>query len=96
MRNRYKKVAHFSESKFRQIIKCFSLDLTATETAHLSGISLRSVTIIFDKLRSKIADWCEQSGPFKSVIEVDKSYFGPRRIPGKRVEVLRECKLNSF
>jgi len=84
MNNKYYKRSKISEAKFRHLIKCFSLDLTATETAHLSGISLRSVTIIFDKLRSKIADWCEQGGPFKGVIEVDESYFGPRRIPGKR------------
>ncbi len=84
MNNKYYKRSKISESKFRHLITCFSLDLTATETAALSGISLRSVTRIFDKLRGKIARWCEHSQSFKETIEVDESYFGPKRIPGKR------------
>jgi transposase len=40
--------------------------------------------VIFDNIRSKIANWCEESAPFSGTIEVDESYFGPRRIPGKR------------
>jgi transposase len=82
--NKYYNRSKISEPTFRYIIKCFALDLTATETAHLSPVSLRSVTVIFDNIRSKIANWCEESAPFSGTIEVDESYFGPRRIPGKR------------
>lgn len=84
MNNKYYKRSKISEAKFRHLIKCFSLDLTATEAAELTRISLRSVTVIFDKLRTKIARWCEQDGPIEGTIEVDESYFGPQRIPGKR------------
>lgn len=84
MINKYYKRSKISEPVFRHIIKCFALDLTATETAQLSPVSLRSITVIFDKLRGKITNWCEQSAPFSGTIEVDESYFGPRRIPGKR------------
>jgi len=84
MNNKYYNRSKISESTFRYIIKCFALDLTATETAHLSPVSLRSVTVIFDNIRSKIANWCEESAPFSGTIEVDESYFGPRRVPGKR------------
>ena len=84
MINKYYKRSKISEPVFRHIIKCFALDLTATETAQLSPVSLRSITVIFDNLRGKIAKWCEQSTPFSGTIEVDESYFGPRRIPGKR------------
>lgn len=84
MNNKYYNRSRISEAKFRQLIKCFSLDLTATETAELTGISLRSVTVIFDKLRGKLARWSEQQAPIAGTIEVDESYFGPRRIPGKR------------
>lgn len=45
---------------------------------------MRSVTGIFDKLRRKMAGWCEYVESFEGTIEVDESYFGPRRIPGKR------------
>jgi transposase-like protein len=85
MNNKYYKRSKISEPVFRHIIKCFALDLTATETAQLSPVSLRSVTVIFDKLRGKIANWSLQEAPFTGTIEVDESYFGPRRIPGKRV-----------
>src|SRR5699024_3146409 len=27
---------------------------------------------------------CEQSGPLEGTVEVDESYFGPQRVPGKR------------
>jgi transposase-like protein len=84
MNNKYYRRSKISEAQFRHLIKCFSLDLTATETAELSPVSLRSITNIFDKLRSKIAYWCEHQMPFEGTIEVDESYFGPRRIPGKR------------
>ena len=84
MRNKYYKRSKISEARFRHIIKCFALDLTATETSELSSVSLGSVTVIFDTLRKKIAHWCVQETPFDGIIEVDESYFGPRRIPGKR------------
>lgn len=84
MNNKYYKRSKITEAKFRYLMKCFAMDLTATETAQLSAISLRSVTTIFDKLRIKIAHWCLQETPFTGIIEVDESYFGPRRIPGKR------------
>lgn len=84
MNNKYYKRSKITEAKFRHLIKCFSLDLTATETAELTRVSLRSVTVIFEKLRSKIADWSEELARIQGTIEVDESYFGPRRIPGKR------------
>ena len=54
MVNKYYKRSKISEAKFRQILKYLSMDLTATETAALSSVSLRSVTVIYDKLRAKI------------------------------------------
>ena len=35
-------------------------------------------------IRKRIAEFCEQSSPFSGEIEVDESYFGARRIKGKR------------
>ncbi len=84
MNNKYYNRSKISESKFRHLIKCFALDLTATETAELSSVSLRSVTVIFDKLRMKIAQWRLQETPFSGTVEVDESYFGGRRAKGKR------------
>ena len=58
--------------------------MTASDTARLTAISIRSVNTIFLKLRKRIALECEKQTPFKGVIEIDESYFGPRRIRGKR------------
>ena len=64
MVKKYYKRLKISESKFRNSIKCYELDLTAKETAQLSSVSLGSVTVIFNKLRIKIARWCQQEAPF--------------------------------
>ena len=42
MNNEYYKRWGISEPKFRHIIKCYSLDLTATKIAELTSVSLRS------------------------------------------------------
>ena len=63
----------------------FALDLHASDAAQLSGISHRSVIMIFGKIRQRLAEECERQSPFKSgEVEVDESYFGPARVRGKR------------
>ena len=42
--NRYYRRSKISEHKFRQILRHFALDLTASDVAHLTGLSRRSVT----------------------------------------------------
>jgi transposase len=83
--NRYYRRSKISERKFRQLVRHFALDLTASDAAHLTGLSRRSVTTIFLKLRERIAEECERASPFSSCeVEVDESYFGARRVRGKR------------
>jgi transposase len=36
------------------------------------------------KFRTRIAEFCEQSSPFPGEVEVDESYFGAKRVRGKR------------
>lgn len=38
------KVAHFSKNRFRHVIKYFALDLTASDTAQMSGLSRNTIT----------------------------------------------------
>ena len=83
-KNRYYSCSKISEAKFRQLIRCFSLDFTATSTAELAGISVRSVNNIFLKIRRRIAHSCELESPLQGSVEVDESYFGPHRVRGKR------------
>ncbi len=83
-KNKYQKFSKISEQKFREIIRCFALDLTASDTAKMTGISVRSINPIFLKIRHRIATLCEQSSPLSGIVELDESYFGARRIRGKR------------
>jgi transposase-like protein len=83
-KNRYYKNSKISEARFRRLMKAFALDLTASDTARLTGISTRSVNTIFLKMRQRIAEYCEAQSPYSGEVELDESYFGPKRIRGKR------------
>ena len=83
--NRYYRRAKISERKTRQIIKYFALDLTANKTAQLTELTHQSVNRIYLKIRKRIAEEAERASPFSACeIEVDESYFGARRVGGKR------------
>ena len=83
--NRYYRCAKISERKTRQIIKFFALDLTANRVAQITGLTHKSVSQIFLKIRRRIAQECERASPFsKAEVEVDESYFGAKRVKGKR------------
>ena len=84
VKNRYYKRFRIAEKKFRQIIRYFSLDISASDTARLTEISVRSINNIYIKLRHRLAEECEKDSAFSGQIEVDESYFGPKRIRGKR------------
>ena len=75
-KNRYYKHSRISEAKFRQLLRCFALDLTATETAELTGISVRSVNSIFLKIRKRITATSETQSPFPSDNESRGSQLG--------------------
>jgi transposase-like protein len=66
------------------LVRCFSEDLTATQTARLAGLSVRSVNTIFLRMRRRLAEECEAQSPYSGVVEVDESYFGPQRVRGKK------------
>lgn len=83
-KNRYYRRSRISEARFRRLVRAFALDLTASDTAELTGLSVRRVNDIYLKLRLRLAEHCEQQSPFRGEVEVDESYFGPRRVRGKR------------
>ncbi len=85
MRNKYLKSGRISEAKFREVLKFFSADLPALTTSKLTGLNYRTVHRLYVLLRQRvIALSLEQARPFTGEIEVDESYFGPRRVRGKR------------
>lgn len=83
-KNRYYNHSKTTEAKFRQIVRYFALDFTATSTAELIGVSARSVNSNFLKIRARIAESWEIESPLKGAVEVDESYFGARRVRDKR------------
>lgn len=46
-RNRYYRRSRLGESKFRDIVRCFATDLTATDTSSLTNISVRLIDSIY-------------------------------------------------
>ncbi len=85
VKNKYVKHAHISEVKFRQIILLFSEDLSATQISHLTKISRPTVNKYLTAVRLRILELSLlQSDPLVGQIEVDESYFGARRVRGKR------------
>jgi transposase len=82
--NRYYRCSKISERKTRQIIRYFAHDLTVSKTAELVGVTRRSVTVLFVKIRQRIAEEAERASPFTGEVEVGESYFGARRVRGKR------------
>ena len=83
-RNKYLKRSRISEAKFRELLRHFSLDLSAKNIAILTDLNRNTVNRYLFLLRKRIAEYCEQHSPFKGEIEVDESYFGAKRIKGKR------------
>ena len=83
-RNKYIKNSKISEAKFREIVKYFAFDLDAQTIALLTKLNRNTVNRYFALIRQRIADLCEEASPFKGGIEVDESYFGAKRIKGKR------------
>lgn len=85
MRNKYIKGTHISERKFREVVRHFCLDIEATKTAELLGISRQTTNKFYSKIRERIAELCEAESPFQNgEVELDESYFGARRVRGKR------------
>ena len=85
MKNKYIKVSHISTRKFRFLIKCFSEDINALSSARLCGLNRNTTQRIYGLLRERILDWSlEETVPFSGEIEMDESYFGARRVRGKR------------
>ena len=85
MKNKYFVRSHISEKRFREIIRYFSIDLTATQISSLTGLNINTANSILMKLRKRIAEFCEKESVFsKGEVEIDESYFGAKRLRGKR------------
>ncbi len=84
LQNKYCRGTHISERKFRELLKFFAADETASKTAQFTGVSRNSVNRIYHKVRLRICELSSWNHPETGVFEVDESYFGARRVRGKR------------
>ena len=84
MKNKYIYHSRISEKKFREILKYFAQDIEATKIANLTEISRISINKILKSIRILMAKECEKISKFLGEIEIDESYFGSKRVRGKR------------
>ena len=82
--NKYAFHSKISEKKIRELIRLFALDLNALQIAELTGLNRNTVNRYLKAIRKRIATFSEQESPFSGEVEVDESYFGARRVKGKR------------
>ena len=84
LKNKYANRSKISEAKFRELVKLFALNLEATQIAELTCLNRNTVNRFLRAIRERLAEFCEQQSPFSGEVEVDESFFGARRIKGKR------------
>lgn len=63
MNNKYVNRAKISEAKFRELVRLFALDLTATQMAELTGLNRNTVNRYVNEIRKKLATYCEITSP---------------------------------
>jgi transposase-like protein len=80
-----RKFNRLSPQKRNKIFLCFAEDLTATTTAKIVGVNRNTVNAYYQEIRNKILKRCmEESLVDGGEFELDESYFGAKRIRGKR------------
>ena len=85
MRNRYLKHAHLSEREFRQVLKMYCADVGALTASKLTNLNKNTTHRLYGLLRARVVEMAEgEAAPFTGSVEVDESYFGPRRVRGRR------------
>ena len=81
---RYFKRDRVLGARFRRLLRLFALDLTPAQMAALTGLSANTVARYVRRFRERIAAHCDAQAKLRGTVEVDESYFGGRRAPGRR------------
>ena len=85
MKNKYLSGAHISARKTRLLVHCFAEAVPALNAAGICGINRNTSQRFYQQLRHRLVLLaCEQMRQFAGDIEIDESYFGARRVRGKR------------
>ncbi len=79
------KYNRLSTYKIKKIIRCFCEDLPASKTAKILEINRNTINSYYNDFRKKIYLYLlKDRDKFSGEVELDESYFGARRIRGKR------------
>ena len=70
-------------AQFRRLVRLFALNLTPPQIIDLTDLGHNTVYRYLFWFRQIIAEHCDAVGKLSGVVEVDESYFGPRRVRGK-------------
>ena len=82
-----KKTKRLSDTKYRLILRCFIADIPASKTAQIVKINRKTADRYYRIFRNVIInDALKERKAVKlgNGIELDESYFGPKRVRGKR------------
>ncbi|MBM5782444.1 MAG: IS1595 family transposase [Pelagibacterales bacterium] len=84
-KNKYYNRSRISEKKFREVLKYFCHDETASKTAIYTSINRNTINKIFNEIRQHLfANNLNLQDKEGGDFELDESYLGAKRIRGKR------------
>ena len=78
------KYSKITKNKQNKILRYFCEDLDATKTARFKNLNRKTVNKYFNFFREEIVRDSIRQTKFSGEIEVDESYFGAKRVRGKR------------
>ena len=83
MKNKYVFRARISERQLRHLLRLYCADVCALTAATLAGVNRNTAHLLYTRLRTRVvALTTAESQPFTGEVEIDESYFGPRRVRG--------------
>lgn len=83
-KNKYLFRARITEANFRKILWFFCEDETASKTSKYTKTNRNTVNRLFNLFRIRIVEICLAQKPSSGEFELDESYFGAKRVRGKR------------
>lgn len=67
MRNKYVNRSKISEAKFRELVRFFSIDLTAIQITELTGLNRNTVNRYLTEIRKKILHYTQLTSPVSQI-----------------------------
>jgi hypothetical protein len=85
MKNKYIRCSKLSETKFRELLKCFCLDLDAGQTAAILRVNRNTANRYLRLVRERIASLCEKQSPFGSRGAFPSPAMALTGYPGRKI-----------